>query len=102
MIKDSRDDLLAVSRINLRLNSKVKNDAGNGTANAADTTGTQVNFNVQFVDVQSISVTPLSTTARFAVYDFVDVPNPTGFKVYIYDSSGNRVSGNFSWQARGY
>lgn len=102
LIKNSRDDLLAVSRINVRLNSKIKNDAGNGTANATDATGTQVNFAAGFIDVLSISVTPLSTTARFAVYDFVDVPNPTGFKVYMFDTAGNRVSGNFSWQARGY
>lgn len=102
MIKDSRDDLISVSRINIRLNSKLITDSGKGVANAADTTGTQVNFSTGFVDIQSISVTPLSTTARVAVYDFVDAPYPTNFKVYLYDTNGNRLTGDFSWQARGF
>jgi len=102
MVKDSRDDLLAVTRINVRLNSKLKTDSGQGTANSADSTGTQVNFNVQFVDVQSIGVQAVGTTARYAIYDFVDVPYPTNFKVYLYDTNGNRVSGNFTWNARGF
>ena len=102
LIKDSRDDLLAVTRINIRLNSKLKTDSGQGTAVSTDSTGTQVNFNVQFVDVQSISVQAIGTTARYAIYDFVDVPYPTNFKVYLYDTNGNRVSGNFTWNARGF
>jgi hypothetical protein len=53
------------------------------------------------VDVFSISVTPATTTAVIAVYDFVDVPNPTSFKVLLYNTSGTRVSGNFSWSVRG-
>lgn len=99
---DTKDDLLVVSQLNVRLNTKTKSASGNGTANAADAGGTTVNFGADFIDVQSISVTPLSTTARFAVYDFVDVPYPTSFKVLMYDVNGNRVSGNFSWSARGY
>lgn len=99
---DTKDDLVVVNKINVRLSAKTKNDSGNGTAAAADAGGTTVNFNIPFIDVQSISVTPLSTTARFAVYDFVDVPYPTSFKVLMYDISGNRVSGNFSWAARGF
>ena len=58
-------------------------------------------FNVTFVDVEAINVTPSGTTARIAIYDFVDAPNPTSFKVLLFDTSGNRVSGDFSWQARG-
>lgn len=99
---DSKDDLLVVSKINVRLSTKSKSDSGNGVASASDTGGTTVNFNVSFIDIVSITVTPLSTGARFAVYDFVDIANPTSFKVLMYDTSGNRVSGNFSWTARGY
>jgi hypothetical protein len=36
------------------------------------------------------------------VIDFADVPNPTGFKVFLFDGSGNRVSGDVSWSAKGY
>jgi predicted phage tail protein len=95
------DDLLQLSGLNVRLDIKIKNDMGNGTANSADTGGTTVNFNVPFVDIESIGVTPSGTTPRIAIYDFVDVANPTSFKVLLFDTSGNRVSGPFSWQARG-
>jgi hypothetical protein len=56
---------------------------------------------VAFVDIEGISVTPNGTAARIAIYDFVDAPNPTSFKVLLFDTSGNRVTGGFSWQARG-
>jgi predicted phage tail protein len=95
------DDLLQISGLNIRLDVKIKNDMGNGTANSGDSGGTTVNFNVPFVDIESITVTPIGTTARIAVYDFVDAPNPTSFKVLLFDTSGNRVTGPFSWQARG-
>ena len=95
------DDLLQIDGLNVRLDVKIKNDMGNGTANSADSGGTTVNFNVPFVDVESIAVTPSGTTARIAIYDFVDVPNPTSFKVLLFDTAGTRVSGPFSWQARG-
>lgn len=95
------DDLLVLTRLNVHLDSKLRNDAGSGIANAADSGGTTVNFNIAFVDVQSISVTAASTSAVFAVYDFIDVPNPTSFKVLLYNTAGTRVSGSFSWSARG-
>ena len=84
-----------------RSDSKLRNDSGTGTANSSDSGGTVVNFNLAFVDVDSISVTPATTSAVIAVYDFVDVPNPTSFKVLLYNTSGTRVSGGFSWSARG-
>lgn len=95
------DDLLQISALNIRLDTKIKNDMGNGTANSGDSGGTTVNFNVTFVDIESITVTPIGTTARIAIYDFVDAPNPTSFKVLLFDTSGNRVTGPFSWQSRG-
>jgi predicted phage tail protein len=95
------NDLMLLTALNLRLDSKLRNDAGVGTANSGDTGGTTVNFNVPFVDVESITVTALSTTGVIAVYDFVDAPNPTSFKVLLFNTSGSRVSGSFSWTARG-
>jgi predicted phage tail protein len=96
------DDLLQITALNIRLDSKLKNDSGAGTANSADSGGTTVTFNTAFVDVDSISVTAAGTTAVIAIYDFVDVANPTSFKVLLYDTSGVRVSGAFSWSARGF
>ncbi len=95
------NDLMLLTGLNVRLDSKLRNDAGNGTANSGDSGGTTVNFNVAFVDVQSITVTPLATTGVIAVYDFVDAPNPTSFKVLLFNTAGSRVSGGFSWTARG-
>ena len=59
-------------------------------------------FNVNFIDVQSITVTPRGTVPRIAIYDFLDAPYPTSFKVLLYDTNGNRVSGPFSWSAKGF
>jgi hypothetical protein len=96
-------NLLKVSNINIKLASKLKTDAGMGTANSADSGGTVTTFNIPFVDVSSITVTPAAGgTARYGIYDFTDTANPTSFKVLLYDSSGARVSGGFSWTARGY
>jgi len=95
------DDLLKMPALNLRLETKQIGDSGNGTASASDSGGTTVNFNVNFVDVESITVTPSGTAPRTAIYDFVDAPNPTSFKVLLFDASGTRQSGGFSWQARG-
>jgi predicted phage tail protein len=96
------DDLLQITGLNIRLDSKLKNDSGAGTANSADSGGTTVTFTTTFIDVDSISVTPSGTTPVIAIYDFVDVPNPTSFKVLLYNTSGVRVSGAFSWSARGF
>lgn len=95
------DDLMVLTKLNYRLDSKLRNDFGTGTANSGDSGGTTVNLNVAFVDVEAISVTPSGTTPRIAIYDFVDAPNPVSFKVLLFDTSGNRVSGPFSWSARG-
>ena len=95
------DDLLEITGLNVRLDSKLRNDAGTSTANAGDAGGTVVTFSVPFIDVDSISVTPVGTTPVIAIYDFVDVPNPTSFKVLLFNSGGTRISGAFSWSARG-
>lgn len=102
LVADSKHDLVEVSRVDMRLNVKIRNDAGSGTAAAADVNGTQVDFNVAFVDVASITVTPNTTTAVIPVYNFVDTQNPTSFTVYLFDKNGNRVDGDFSWAVRGY
>jgi hypothetical protein len=91
-----------LSQLQVLLDSKLKNDAGTVSAVSTDAGGTVVNFNVPFIDVTSIVLTPLGTTPLDAIYDFVDVPNPTSFKVLLFNSAGTRVSGTVSWSARGY
>lgn len=95
------DDFITITGLNIRFDVKLKNDAGTATANSGDTGGTTVNFNTTFVDVESITVTPKGTAARIAVYDFVDVPNPTSFKVLLFDTAGTRVTGDVSWSVKG-
>lgn len=95
------NDLYVMYDLNIKLDSKLKTDAGTASANSGDTGGTTVSFNVSFTDIESITVTPLTTSPVIAVYDFVDVPNPTTFKVLLFDTTGTRVSGTFSWSARG-
>ena len=74
------------------------NTNGNVTLDAG---GTALKFNLDFVDVASITVTPSGTTPLIAIYDFLDNADPVFFKVLLYDTSGNRSNGNFSWTARG-
>lgn len=95
------DDLITITGLNVRFDVKLKNDAGTVNAVSTDTGGTTVTFNLPFVDVQSITVTPKGTSARIAVYDFTDVPNPTSFKVLLFDTAGNRVSGEVGWSVKG-
>ena len=97
------DDLLQCYSLNVRLDTKLINDAGSGTANAGDASGTTVTFNKSFIDVESITVSPNTTSSVTAVYDFVDAPNPTTFDVYLFNANtGARVSGDFSWSAKGF
>lgn len=88
----------------LRLDSKLKSDAGQGEVTTAST-GVTITFNKAFVDVASITVTPFGdgSIPIMAVVDFTDVPNPTDFDVYLLNStSGTKITGTFSWQAKGY
>ena len=69
---------------------------------SGDVGGTVVTFGTSFVDVQSIVAVARGTGARFAVVDFADSPNPTTFKVLLFDTNGARVTGGFDYTARGY
>jgi hypothetical protein len=64
--------LYEISQLTVRLDAKLKNDAGNVDALSTDTLGTIVNFNKEFIDVQSITVSPSATTAVIPVYDIKD------------------------------
>lgn len=97
-------NVLWIKNLNIRMSLKLKSDSGTGYAIASDATGTTVNFTagVNFIDVTgSPLVQPMLGTPTFPVVDFTDTPYPTTFKVLLYDRNGNRVSGAFSWQARG-
>lgn len=94
--------LYKITDITSVLDSKLKNDGGSTACLSTDAGGTTVNFNMPFVDITSITVTPLGTTPITAMYDFVDTPYPTSFKILLFNSSGTRVSGTASWSVKGY
>jgi len=96
------NDLIEMEDIQIRLDKKLRSDVGRASSLAGDANGTRVDFNVDFIDIAAINVTAAGSVSVNAIYDFVDVPNPTHFFVYLFDQQGNRVSGDFSWRAEGY
>jgi hypothetical protein len=101
---DDETSFIEISNINVRIDAKKRTDSGTANVYAADTGGTVINFNVNFLDIGqgSIVVTPQGTSVLDWVVDFTDVPNPTGFKVLLYNSGGTRVDGVVRWQAEGF
>lgn len=97
-------DTVLIRIFNLFVNLAVKreNDGGEIVASAADNLGTQVNFTKVFKDVESVTATIRTPQEPYTVVvDFQDVSNPVGFKVFVFDSTGNRVSKTVEWKARG-
>jgi hypothetical protein len=115
-----------VARTSLRKHTiDVREATEGGTAEVTvAATGVQVEFTKTFADVSSITVTadgkgscsnPAYSTLpecwgvgadwapelTTAVYDFQDIPNPTEFTVFLFDTNGNLTTGTFSWTAKG-
>lgn len=65
-------------------------------------TGTWIPFNKDFVDVQSLPKPNVLNHEDYTAYTvFEDVINPKGFRVFIKDKNGNRVSATVDWVAMG-
>jgi hypothetical protein len=91
-----------IFNLQTRLDVKEITDSGEVQANASDTNGTPVTFNKTFRDVRAITVSLKNPTSNYIVtFDFQDVPNPTGFRVYVWNTSGTRVSATVNWIVRG-
>jgi hypothetical protein len=89
---------------NLIVSVAVKEEVDSGSINAlaTDAAGTVVTFNKPFKDVDSITASVASTKEPYTVIrNFVDIPNPINFTVFVYDTSGIRVSQTVDWKARG-
>ena len=85
---------------------KRKTDQGrvNVTSSESSGTGKQVTFGTTFIDVDSIQLTIQGSTssAKYAIYDFLDAANPqNGFKIFLFDTSGNGVAGTVDFTVRG-
>jgi hypothetical protein len=93
------DDLLSLEGLSVKLDLKERTDSGR--VQILDQ-GQTVTFNVDFLDVISLTITPEGTTPLYAIYDFVDETHTTGFDVYVFDEDGVYVDNVWiSWQAKG-
>jgi hypothetical protein len=102
----NNDDLIKVNSIRVKTFLKRKTDQGrvDVTASESQGSGKQVAFTETFIDVDSIQLTiqGSSSSAKYAIYDFVDTANPqNGFKVFLFDNSGNGVAGTVDFTVRG-
>jgi hypothetical protein len=110
--------LVFISDINYKLDVKRKTDFGKVETKATDNgegwisesetpmlTGTWVDFNVAFTDVQSFPrpniVNDISDSGLTAFVVFEDTIFPKGFRVFVKDRSGQRVSATVDWSAFG-
>jgi len=97
----STKSLVALSNLTCSVDIKYAVDSGEVTADKTDASGTTVTFNKAFKDVNSITLTVFAIEPITAIYDFTDVPNPTGFYVFAFDTFGTRITYPVSWKARG-
>lgn len=93
--------LARIAGVYVHLDVKRENDGGVIAAVSTDATGTTVTFNKLFRDIDTVTGTALITEGAVVVIDFVDAPNPTTFKVLVFDYAGNRLSCPVRWAARG-
>ncbi|KRB18654.1 phage tail protein [Rhizobacter sp. Root16D2] len=95
-------NLLRITSFDVKLSNKLKTDSGRFViTNAA--AGVAVPFAVPFIDADTPLCQANGTTALLPIVDFLDVPNPTGFTVYLLNpQTGQKVTGTGSWTARGY
>jgi hypothetical protein len=83
------------------LNVKHEQDSGTQACVSTDAGGTTVTLTKAFKSIDSITLAPVATVERKAVFDFAFPVNPTTFKILLYNAAGARVSGDVSWIARG-
>lgn len=103
--------MAAVSNLFLKVTAESKTETGTDAVAAGEAlSGHVVYFTKTYADVRSIIVTAKfqADNVPFAVYDFVDVPNPTSFTVYLYATkshggitAGDRMTGTFSYVVEG-
>lgn len=95
------DDIVKADlRPKIKISTKRISEAGKNEVTDA-VNGKVIFFTKSFADIESITVSPKGTSSLVAVYDFVDIPNPANFTIYLFDSIGNRATGPFSYAVEG-
>ena len=102
----ANDDLIKVQSLKTKTFLKRKTDQGSTTVSQSDSQGSgkQISFTETFIDIDAITLTirGSSSSAKYAIYDFVDSANPAdGFKVFLFDNNGNGVAGTVDFTVRG-
>jgi len=106
------DDKSLIEFYNLRifLNAKLLLTSGTITVTSIDDSmatpsthagGAYVPFIRPYKSVNSITLTTNSAQPITPIFDFIGIPNPDGFKVLVFDSSGNRIGQEVAWKVRG-
>ena len=107
--------IISISNINYKLDVKRKSDFGHVRSNAGDNgagyvndqstpmlKGTWVPFSVDFSDVSSLPKPNVVNHPEYTAYTvFEDVLYPKGFRVFVLDKNGNRVTADVDWSAFG-
>ena len=106
---------IEISQILVDLNVKQLTDYGRIECKATDNgegwiseqetpmlTGTWVEFKRNFVDVQSLPKPNVVNNQNYTAYTvFEDVINPKGFRIFVKDKNGSRVTATVDWTAMG-
>lgn len=100
-------DVLRIEDLEVKLDTKLKTQTGTVTVSSSGTTVYLTDNRTSggekiFIDVDSITVTALSTTATIAIYDFVDVTDPLSFDILLFNKDGGQIAGEASYQVRGF
>lgn len=95
------NSLTRINNVRSKLSLKIEEESGTVACVSSDVGGTTVTFVKAFLDVEEIQATPNGTTSQFAVVNFVDIPNPTTFKVLLFNDSGTRINGSVFYKVRG-
>lgn len=96
---DNDSSLVELPPVKVRLEVTSTDDEGTITANSADGSGTLISTNHTFLDVfeDSITVIYRGSSAYFASFSV----SGNDVRVFLWDTSGNRVSGSVKWELSG-
>jgi hypothetical protein len=106
---DDGKDLLRLDALTVNVALQIETDSGafaaaNFSGTDSSTYYARVYFTKDFLDVDSITAAPKTTgtpTALTWMVIFNDVASPDYFDIVFFNSSGQRVTTDFTWQATG-
>ncbi|MEW8027853.1 MAG: phage tail protein [Candidatus Thiodiazotropha sp.] len=91
--------LVKLPGVSIRVDAVPREENGTGTSSAVSPT--TISLANEYSAVQSISITPVGSSALSPTVDNIVVGNPTTFDVYIFDDTGAQVANDFIWRFGG-